>query len=87
MIREPRLNIGGNWISKLFDFQDQTIDMSEQAVFTWKDLGPHDEEGNKTNVSDPLTVGQRWSGRFVVVHDDGAPRPGWSKLQAKSYKL
>ena len=43
-----------NGLSKLFNFQGQTIDMSYQAFFILKDLVPHDEEGNKTNVSDPL---------------------------------
>ena len=48
-----------NVLSKLFNFRGQTIDMSDQAVFTLKYLGLFGEEVNKTNVSDPLTVGQR----------------------------
>ena len=45
-----------NGLSKLFDFCGQTIDVSDQAVFISKDLGLRDEEGNKTNISDPLTA-------------------------------
>ena len=48
-----------NGLSKLLDFRGQTIDMSDQAVFTLNYLGLFGEEVNKTNVSDPLTVGQR----------------------------
>ena len=48
--------------------------MSDQAVFILKDLGLHDEEGNKTNVSDTLTAAQRISGHFlsfnVTFHPD-----------------
>ena len=61
-----------NGISKLFDFWDQTIDVSDQSVFNLKDSGIHDEEGKKTNVSNPLTVGQRRSSSFlsflIMVH-------------------
>ena len=39
--------------------------MSEQVVFTLKYLGLHDEEENKTNARNPLTEGQRQSGRFL----------------------
>ena len=45
-----------NGLIKIFDSRGQTIDVSEQAVFILKDSGLHDEEGNKTNVSDPITA-------------------------------
>ena len=35
-----------NELSKLFNFRGHTIDVSDQSVFTLKDLGLHDEEGN-----------------------------------------
>ena len=47
-----------NGLRKLFNFRVQTIDVPDQAVFIWKDLGIHDEEGKKTNVSNPLTTAQ-----------------------------
>ena len=55
-----------NGISKIFDFRCQTIDVSDQAVFILKDLGLHDEEGEKFNVSDTLTASQRRSGHFCL---------------------
>ena len=76
-----------NGLSKLINLFGQTIDVSDQALFTLKDSGLHDEEGKKTNVSDLLTVGQRPSGRFFGFHDDGPPIRGWSKLQAQLYDL
>ena len=57
----------GNGLSKLFDLWGHTIDMSDQAFFILKDFGLHDEEGNKTNVSNPLTAGKRRSGRFLSL--------------------
>ena len=39
--------------------------MYDQAVFTLKDSGIHDEEGEKTNGSNPLTAAQRRSGRIL----------------------
>ena len=65
-----------NGLIKLFIFRGQTIDVSYQAVFILKDVGLHDEEVNKTNVSDPLTAAQRISGRFFAFHGDIPPRPG-----------
>ena len=56
-----------NGLSKLFDFWGPTIYVSDQAVCIFKDSGLHDEEGNKTNVSDPLTTSQRRSGRFCIL--------------------
>ena len=41
--------------------------MSDQEFFTLKYLRFHDEEGKKTNVSNPLIVGQRHSGRFFFL--------------------
>ena len=51
-----------NGLSKLFNFRGQTIDVSDQAVFTLKYLGIHDEEGKKPNISDLLIETQRQSG-------------------------
>ena len=53
-----------NGLSKIFNFRVQTIDVSDQAVFILKDSFLHDEEGKKTNLSDPLTTAQRGSGHF-----------------------
>ena len=48
--------------------------MSDQDVFILKNLGLHDEEVNKTNVSDLLTAAQRRLGHFLyfvmTVHPD-----------------
>ena len=44
-----------NGLTKIFDFWAQTINMSDQAVFTLKDSCLHDEEGKKINTSNPLT--------------------------------
>ena len=55
-----------NGLNKLFNFQGQTIDVSDQAVFTFKDSGLHDEEGKKTKVSDPITSAQRRLGSFCI---------------------
>ena len=66
-------NQAENGISKLFDLRVQTIDVSNQDVFTLNYLGLNDGEGKKTNVSDPLTVGQRRSGIFsfmITVYPD-----------------
>ena len=50
--------------------------MSDQSVFILKYSGINDEEGKKTNVSDPLTAYERRSGRFLSfmmpVHLDQA---------------
>ena len=65
-----------NGLSKIFNFRGQNINVSDRAVFILKDLGLHDEEGKKTNVSDPLTAAQRGSGRFLsfvmTAHPDQA---------------
>ena len=65
-----------NRLRKLFDLRGQTIDTSEQAVFTLNDSVLHDEEGNVINTSDPITATQRQSGRFLyfmmAVHPDQA---------------
>ena len=72
-----------NGLSKLFGFRGQTIDVSDQAVFTLKYLVLHDEEGKKTNVnSSPEEVRS-----FFILHDDGPPIPGLSKLKLKSHEL
>ena len=63
-----------NGIFKIFNFRGQTIDVSDQAVFTLKYSVFHDEEGNKIDVSDPITVAQRRSSLFLLfimmVHPD-----------------
>ena len=56
-----------NGISKIFNLQGQTIDVSDQSVFTLNDLSLHNEERSKTNVNYLLTVGQRRTGRFLLV--------------------
>ena len=65
-----------NGLNKLFNFRRQTIDVSDQAIFTLKDSGLHDEEGNKTNLRHPLTASQRQSGCFLsfmmMAHPDQA---------------
>ena len=44
-----------NGLNKLFNFRDQTIDVSDQDVFTLKYSGLYDAEGNKINASDLIT--------------------------------
>ena len=53
-----------NGLSKLFNLRGQTIDVSDQAVFTLKYLVLHDEEGKKTNVINALIESQWQSYRF-----------------------
>ena len=43
-----------NGLSKLYELRCQTIDVSDQTVLTLKYSGRNDEEGKKTNISDPL---------------------------------
>ena len=75
-IGAPVKNQGGNGLSKILDLWVQTIYVSDQGVFILKDLGNHDEEGEKKNVSDPITADQRSSGSFLSfvmrVHSDQA---------------
>ena len=63
-----------NGLTKLFDFQDQTIDVSDQAIFILNYLGLRDEEVKKTDISDLLTAAQKRSGHFlsfmVTVYPD-----------------
>ena len=47
-----------NGLNKLFNLRGQTIDLSDQAVFTLKYLVLHDEEGKKTNVINALIEAQ-----------------------------
>ena len=54
-----------NGLNNLFDVQGQKIDVSDQVIFTLKDLGLHDEEGNEKNINNPLTETQSLSGRFL----------------------
>ena len=75
-----------NGLIKLFNLRGQTIDMSDQAVFTLKFSGLPDEEGNKSNINDLLAATPRQSVIFFF-RDDGPPRPGLSKMQAKSHEL
>ena len=46
----PEKNQVENGLNKLFNFWGQPIHMSDQAVFTLKYLGFHDEQGKKTNI-------------------------------------
>ena len=39
----PVKNQMENGLSKIFNFWGQTIDVSDQAIFTLKDTGLHDE--------------------------------------------
>ena len=64
-----------NGLSKLFGLRVQTINTSDQSVFTLEDSGLHDEEGKKINTGNPLTLAQRRSGCFDF-HDYGPPIPG-----------
>ena len=65
-----------NGLSKLLDLQGHTIYVSDQAIFILRDSGIHDEEGKKTNVSDPLIEAQRRSDSFLsftmTVHPEKA---------------
>ena len=54
-----------NGLSDLFDLQGQTIDMSDQSVFTLKDSGNHDKRGGEINIINQLTSTQRQLGHFV----------------------
>ena len=45
-------------LSKIFDLRGQTSDVSDQSIFILKDSGLHDEEGNKTNISNRITSDQ-----------------------------
>ena len=53
-----------NGLIDLFDIRGHTIDMSDQDVFTLKYLVINDKEGNKINISDPLTATHKLLGRF-----------------------
>ena len=44
----------GNGMSNIFDFLDQTIDVSYQAFFTFKYSGLHEKEGKKISISNRL---------------------------------
>ena len=56
-----------NGLRKLFGFQEQTIDVSEQAVFALNYSGLRDEKGKKLTIKKPLTFTQRWSGDFFSL--------------------
>ena len=55
-----------NGLIKIFDIRGQTVDTSDQDVFTLKDPDLHDEEINKINKTNPLTASQRRSGRLFL---------------------
>ena len=61
-------------MDKFFDLLGQTIDVSDQAVFTLKYSGLHEEEGRKINMSDLLTATQRRLYGYllfmIMVHPD-----------------
>ena len=65
-----------NGLIRLFNFRGQGIDVYDQAVFTLNNSGTNDEEGKKTNVSNPLSENQSRSGGFlsfvVAVRQDQA---------------
>ena len=63
----PVKNQVENGISNLFDFQGQTIDVSDQEVSPLKDSGLHDDEGEQNNVSDQTTVAKRRSSSFCIL--------------------
>ena len=65
-----------NILNKLFGFQGQRIEVSDQAIFTLEYSVTHDKEGKKINTSNPITAAQRKSGRFFI-NDNGPLRPGW----------
>ena len=78
-----------NGLRKLFNLRGQTIDVSDQAVFILKDSGLHDEEGKKTNVSDPLTTAQMRSGIFLsfmmtVQPDQDDPDCKYSRMTCRA---
>ena len=54
-----------NGLHKIFNFWDQNIDVSNQAVFVLIDLGLHYEEGENTTTCDPLTTSERVSVFFL----------------------
>ena len=76
-----------NGLDKIFDLWVQTIDMSDQAVFTINISGLHDEEGKKINISNLITKNQRRSCHFLsfvmTVHPDQA----YPKIQSQPYDL
>ena len=75
-----------NGLSKIFDFRGQKIDVSDQDVFNLKYSGLHDKKGNKTNIKDPLTVAQMWSGRFLRLWWQST-HTRMTQIQTKPYDL
>ena len=78
-----------NRLRKFFNFQDQTTYISDQAVFTLKDSGLYDEEGDKVNTSDPITESQRRSGHFLyfiitVDPDQADPNCKHSRMNCRA---
>ena len=64
--------------------------MSDEAVFTLKDSGLHDEEGKKTNVSNLLTEYQRRSGSFLsfmmMFHtEQDDPNFNYSRMNCRAF--
>ena len=56
-----------NELYKIFRFWGQNIDVSDQDVFVLQYMDLNDEEGNKTNMRDPLTASQIQLGRFYHI--------------------
>ena len=54
-----------NGLSKIFYVRVQTIDVSDQAIFTLNYSGIHNEEWKKINKSKSLTSTQRWWDHFM----------------------
>ena len=72
-----------NGLSKLFDLWVQTIDVSDQAVFTLKDLGLYVKEGNKTNLK--YQEEGFFSFFMMTVHPDQAdPNFNYSRITCRT---
>ena len=50
---------------KIFDFQGHIIDVSIQEIFVLTDAGLNYAEGEKITIGDPLSEGQRRTGRLL----------------------
>ena len=75
-----------NGLNKLFSLRGYTIDVSDQVVFTLKDPGLHDEEGNKSTEATHLHK-TRCNQVVFFFHGNGAPIPGSSKIQSQLHNL
>ena len=55
-MKTPGEKLGENGMNKIFDLRGQSINVSDQASDTLKDLGIHNKEGKIINISNLLTV-------------------------------